>query len=132
MSLGKIMVVDDEEDVVRALGMRLKSAGYEVITAMDGMSATQMAVKHQPDLILLDIGMPGGDGHTVAQRLKSNLKTLTVPIIYLTARANQEDMRKATDLGAAGYLLKPFKSERLLSLVERVLGESRHGHDQEG
>jgi DNA-binding response OmpR family regulator len=124
------MVVDDEEDIVRALSMRLKAAGYEVISAADGLTATQMAVKHQPDLILLDIGMPGGDGHTVAQRLKGNLKTLTVPIIYLTAKANQEDMRKATELGAAGYLLKPFKSERLLSLVERVLDECRHGLDQ--
>jgi DNA-binding response OmpR family regulator len=103
--------------------MRLKSVGYEVISATDGMMATQLAVKENPDLILLDIGMPVGDGHTVAQRLQDNLNTTHIPIIFLTARTNQSDMKKATDVGAAGYLLKPFKSERLLALVERVLAE---------
>jgi DNA-binding response OmpR family regulator len=127
LALAKILVVDDEEDVVKALTLRLKSAGYEVLTAGDGLNATQMAVKHNPELIILDIGMPGGDGHTVAERLKTNMKTLAMPIIYLTARANQTDMKKATELGAAGYLLKPFKGERLLALVERVLEESRQG-----
>ena len=119
----KILIVDDEQDVIKALYMRLKSVGYEVISATDGLMATQLALKEQPDLILLDIGMPVGDGHTVAQRLRDNVKTTQIPIIFLTARANQEDMKKATDVGAAGYLLKPFKSERLLALVERVLSE---------
>jgi DNA-binding response OmpR family regulator len=119
----KILIVDDEQDVIKALYMRLKSTGYEVISATDGLMATQLAVQEQPDLILLDIGMPVGDGHTVAQRLRDNVKTTQIPIIFLTARANQEDMKKATDVGAAGYILKPFKSERLLAVVQRVLSE---------
>jgi CheY-like chemotaxis protein len=121
VSVEKILVVDDEEDVVRAVGMRLKSAGYQVLCASDGLAATQMAVKHMPDLIILDIGMPGGDGHTVAQRLHANVNTMTIPIVFLTARVSKEDMEKASDVGAAGYLMKPFKSERLLSLVDRVI-----------
>ncbi len=87
------------------------------------MSATQKAVQEQPDMIILDIGMPGGDGHTVAQRLRENPTTLDIPIIFLTARVTQTDMDKATAEGAVGYMLKPFNSERLLALVERVLSE---------
>ena len=123
MASAKILLVDDEPDVVASLGMRLGAAGYQIVTASDGMSATQKAVQEQPDMIVLDIGMPGGDGHTVAQRLNENPATAGIPIVFLTARITQEDMNKATAEGAVGYMLKPFNSERLLALVERVLSE---------
>lgn len=106
---------------------RLESAGYEVVSAANGHAVIEMAEKEQPDVIILAIGMSDGDGHTVAHCLKRNLKTLTIPIIYLTARTSHENMQMTTDLGAAGYLLKPFKPERLLSLVERVLEDCACG-----
>ena len=121
MSTARILIVDDEPDLVRALGLRLKAAGYEVLVATDGIRATQIAIREQPSLILLDIGMPGGDGHTVAQRLKNNLRTGSIPVIFLTARNSPEDARKAKDEGAVAYLTKPCKPEDLLAAVARAL-----------
>jgi two-component system, OmpR family, KDP operon response regulator KdpE len=122
MSKAKILVVDDEADVVRSLGIRLRSAGYEVLTAADGWMATQIAADKQPDLIVLDIGMPCGDGHTVAKRLALINKTATIPIVYLTARTGNADVEQALQAGAAGYLTKPFKPDALLNIIGRVLG----------
>jgi DNA-binding response OmpR family regulator len=117
----KILVVDDEPDVIRALTMRLKFAGYEVIAASDGASATRIAVTEQPDLIILDIGLPCGDGHAVASRLCDNSNTATVPIIFLTARTSQADRAKAMEVGAADFISKPFTAVQLLTSVERAL-----------
>jgi two-component system KDP operon response regulator KdpE len=124
----KILVVDDEPEVVKALTMRLKSAGYEVITACDGATATQTAISTQPDLVILDIGMPCGDGHVVAKRLSNNVNTLFVPVIFLTARSSQIDRNQAMDAGAFDYITKPYTSDRLLTSVERAL--SRTGDEQ--
>ncbi len=117
----KILVVEDEPDVIRALTMRLKFAGFEVIVASDGASATRIAVTEQPDFIILDIGLPCGDGHTVARRLRKNMNTTTVPIIFLTARTSQADCAKAMEVGAADFITKPFTADQLLSSVERAL-----------
>jgi DNA-binding response OmpR family regulator len=124
MAKARILIVDDETDVVRSVGLRLKSAGYEVLAAIDGLTGTQVACEQQPDLIILDIGMPCADGHTVAKRLSINLKTMSIPIIYLTARTAADDVDRALKGGAAGYLTKPFKAEALLGLIERVLSGS--------
>ncbi len=99
MPLAKILVVDDEPDIVQAISMRLKSAGYTVISAMDGMQATNVALKETPDLIVLDIGMPAGSGHIVVQRLRDSIKTCHIPIIFLTARTAEQDFRQAIDGG---------------------------------
>jgi DNA-binding response OmpR family regulator len=117
----KILVVDDEPDIVMALAMRLKSVGYVVITAGDGAEATKKAIHEKPDLILLDIGMPCGDGHTIANRLAGSVDTVGIPIIYLTARTSATDRMKAMSLGAYDYITKPFTSERLLGSIERAL-----------
>ena len=125
----KILVVDDEQDIVRALTMRLRAVGYEVITASDGLSGTQKAFQESPDLVILDIGLPGGNGHTVAERLMENNKTMSTPIIFLTARTSEEDRKKAETTHPAGYLTKPFKSQELLDTVSRalMLGHVRQG-----
>jgi DNA-binding response OmpR family regulator len=117
----KILVVDDEPDVIRALTMRLKFAGYEVIVAADGASATRMAITEQPDLIILDIGLPCGDGHMVAHRLCDNMNSTVIPVIFLTARTSQADRAKAMEVGAADFITKPFTAVQLLSSVERAL-----------
>lgn len=121
----KILVVDDEPEIVLALSMRLKAAGYQVITAGDGIEATKKAIHECPDLILLDIGMPCGDGHTVANRLSSSVSTILVPIIYLTARTSPVDRDRALALGAYDYITKPFTPERLLNSVKNALNGIR-------
>lgn len=117
----RVLVVDDDADLVKALHLRLRAAGYEVVSAQDGMTATQMAVKLKPDLIILDIGMPGGDGHVVGRRLRSNPMTTAIPVIYLTARDSEVDRGRALELGAVGYLVKPCNPQALMSMVARSL-----------
>jgi DNA-binding response OmpR family regulator len=121
MSQAKILVVDDEVEIVRAVTMRLRAAGYAVIVAHDGMMATQLAIRESPDLVIMDIGMPCGDGHVVGQRLLENMETMSTPIIYLTARTADVDRKTATANRAAGYLTKPFKAEDLLESVALAL-----------
>jgi DNA-binding response OmpR family regulator len=121
MSLAKILVVDDEVEIVRAVSMRLRAAGYEVIAAHDGMMATKLAIRESPDLVIMDIGMPCGDGHVVAERLLTNFGTSATPIVFLTARTAESDRARAAENHAAGYLTKPFKAEELLTTVSRAL-----------
>ena len=99
MNKGKVLVVDDEPEIVRAVSMRLMANGYEVITATDGNQATSIAMKERPKVIILDIGMPAGSGHVVAKRLRDSAITSSIPIIYLTARTDEKDFQKAFDLG---------------------------------
>lgn len=121
MSKAKVLVVDDELDVVKTVSMRLKTLGYDVITAMDGLEATSKAMQEGPDVIILDIGMPAGDGHIVAERLKSSAKTCLVPIIFLTARTSVEDQQKAFKEGVEKYITKPFDPQELILAIEAVL-----------
>ncbi len=124
MSKAKIMIVDDEPEIIKGLTMRLKANDYEVISAMDGMQATTLAVREQPDLLILDVGMPAGDGHVVAERLRANTVTMHMPIIMLTARTADEDRMQAMKNGVDLYLNKPFKPEELLEAVASCLGIS--------
>jgi DNA-binding response OmpR family regulator len=121
MSQAKILVVDDEVEIARAVTIRLRAAGYEVIVAHDGMMATQLAMREAPDLVIMDIGMPCGDGHVITQRLRDNVETMSTPIIYLTARTAEVDRKRATENRAVGYLTKPFKAEELLATVSHAL-----------
>ena len=121
MSLAKILVVDDEAEIVRAVTMRLRAAGYEVLAANDGLMATKLALHEAPDLVIMDIGIPCGDGHAVASSLLNNVATMSTPVIYLTARTADEDRLRAKENCVAGYLTKPFKADELLSTVARAL-----------
>ena len=113
----KILIVDDEPDIVRALALRLKMAGYDLVTATDGAGALMTAVTEQPDLVLLDIGLPYGDGHFVAARLRSNPKTAHIPILFLSARNAPDDLGDARSSGAVGFIAKPYDPEELLKRV---------------
>lgn len=121
MFKGKILVVDDEPDIVKTVGIRLKASGYKVVSAMDGLQATNIAIIEQPDLIILDINMPAGDGHTVAKRLKHSSKTCSVPILFLTASTNPEDYKKAFDSGVVKYITKPFDPKELIAAVDDLV-----------
>lgn len=117
----RVLVVDDEPDLVRTIGLRLKSAGYEVLTAADGMKATQVAIQHRPDAIVMDIGLPAGDGHTVAERLGDHPSTMCIPVIFLTARTSQEDVNIAKKNHAFAYLVKPYDPVELLQMVNAAI-----------
>jgi DNA-binding response OmpR family regulator len=117
----KILVVDDEPDIVRALRMRLVAQGYEVLTASDGMQATTIAIKQQPALVILDLGMPGGDGFVVVERLRASARTNAIPILILTARAGEAERERARAMGVERYLTKPFDARQLLATVTELI-----------
>lgn len=119
----KILIVDDEADIVMSLSKRLHFAGYEIAVAGDGEEATRVALKMQPDIIILDIGMPCGDGHVVADRIRANVNTMFAQIIFLTARVGEADRDRALQAGAYGYLTKPFKPDELLRMIESALAD---------
>lgn len=115
----KILVVDDEEDVAKALKVRLKANGYHVVFAFDSVEAFTMANKERPDLIILDIMIPGGGGFVVAERLKQSTATHHIPIIILTGISGGEE--RAYKVGASGYVMKPYHPEKLLETINNAL-----------
>jgi DNA-binding response OmpR family regulator len=121
MSKGRVLIVEDEIDIVRALDLRLCFYGYEVVTANNGVEALAVAITTHPDLVILDIGLPDGDGYTVAQSLLENRDTRSIPIIFLTARTSDEDRERAFMAGIARFLTKPCKAEDLLDTVDRAI-----------
>ncbi|MGO8990021.1 MAG: response regulator [bacterium] len=123
MAKNKILVVDDEEDMARALNLRLKANGYNVVFASDSVQAFAIANQENPDLILLDIIIPGGGGFVVAERLKQSAATHRIPIIFLTGIPGGEE--RAYKLGASGYIMKPYQPEELMEAIHNALETSR-------
>jgi DNA-binding response OmpR family regulator len=119
MAKEKILVVDDEQDVAKALKVRLKANGYHVVLASDSVQAFIMANKEKPDLIILDIMIPGGGGFVVAERLKQSQATHHIPIIFLTGIPGGEE--RAYKLGASGYVMKPYHPDELMQTIHRAL-----------
>jgi len=127
----KILIVDDERDIVKALTIRLQRAGYEVVTAFDGAQGIFMAHKEKPDLIILDIRMPAGNGFNVAEKLKQSVDTPAIPVIFLTGSPEKDSEKKAMALGARFYIKKPYDPEELLDAIERAVeGGSDPSQDQ--
>ncbi len=113
-----VLLVEDDKKVALALGIRLKAMGYAVVTASDAVSAVSQARKSEPDVILLDINLPGGDGFLVAERLQQLVQTAASPIIFITASKRSELKLKAKELGAVRFLEKPFDATRLADAIE--------------
>ena len=116
-----IMVVEDNPDLLLGLALRLKSAGHTVVSAMNGDDAMPLALRERPNVILMDIGLPGRSGHLVATELAGNAATRNIPIIYLTARHEFKHRLRAAEKGAAAYLLKPCSPDHLFRTIESVL-----------
>jgi len=119
--MARILVVDDEPELVQSLSKRLRSLGYEVLNAFNGREAIYVATNETPDLIILDINMPGLSGHEVATQLQSSIKTFTIPIIFLTASNTQVDYDEAFREGAVKYITKPFDPQELVKTVQITL-----------
>ena len=119
----KILVVEDDKRIVMALAVRLKGKGYDVVAAYDAVMAMTIAMHHRPDLVLLDISMPGGNGFMVAKRLQNEATTAGIPLIFLTASKQPGLRENAQDLGAVGFFEKPYEAEDLLAAIDGALGE---------
>lgn len=128
----RILIIDDELDFVKMLQARLQIEGYEVLVAEDGTKGLQIARKERPDVIILDIMMPGMDGHMVCDMLKKSALTWSIPIIYLTAKIGQADELLAMEKGAKHYLTKPYNPGVLLEMVKSAILETDQVQKKEG
>ncbi len=117
----RILVIDDERDLVELIRLNLQRNGYEVLYAHDGKVGLEIARKHLPDLIILDLMMPGLTGQEVATRLKGDSQTAAIPLLMLTARSEETDIIVGLSLGADDYVSKPFSMKVLLARVAAVL-----------
>jgi DNA-binding response OmpR family regulator len=123
----KILVVDDEKDIVETVAYNLRRHGYDVAMAYDGADALVVAFREAPDLILLDLMLPGLDGMEVARRLKADPRTTATPLVMLTAKGEETDVVIGLTLGADDYVTKPFSMKILLARLNTVL---RRGEPQ--
>lgn len=118
----KILVVDDDPDLVRAMRSRLLANNFEVTTATNGYSAIASSYKQRPSLIILDLGLPAGDGFVILDRLQNSDELASIPVIVLSARDPQNNEERALKAGAAAFLQKPADNEELLELIRVTLG----------
>jgi CheY-like chemotaxis protein len=116
-----ILIVDDGVDSWNLLSTALKTHNYYPVWAADGMQAISAARRHEPRAILLDLGLPGGDGFYVLERFKSNTRLSDIPVIVVTGHDRKEAEERAQRLGAAGYVQKPVNVDELITNLQQVL-----------
>ncbi len=117
-----VLVADDDEDILALVEYRLMRNGFEVLVARDGEEALQLAAERIPDLAILDVMMPRIDGFDATRRLRANATTARIPVILLTARAQEADVTRGFEAGADDYLRKPFSPQELAMRVQAILG----------
>jgi CheY-like chemotaxis protein len=122
MAMAKILIVDDDQDIRQVLGHRLKARGYEAVFAGDAISAVNQARKEAPDLILLDLSMPAGDGYLVIERIKAMPALEGTPVIIVSARDPLAEEQRFISSGADAFFRKPFDYDELLAAISRALG----------
>ena len=120
----KILVVDDELNVLKVIASRLKANNYDVVTASDGTYAVKRALEEKPDLIILDIKMPAGGGISVFENLRRLDSVMMTPVIFITAHPTEEIKKQVLEMGAEDFVAKPFDPDDLLAKVRKALGEN--------
>ena len=120
--MAKILIVEDDQDTRQLLRIRLEANGYEIAFAADAVTALRVARDERPDLVLLDMGLPGGDGVVVMERLKSFPALESIPVIVVSAREPETTEARATEAGARAFLQKPIDMDALLAAVRGALG----------
>jgi DNA-binding response OmpR family regulator len=121
MERPKILIVDDDPDLRRAMKIRLRANHYDAVQASDGHSAIAMAQKEQPSLIILDLGLPAGDGFAVLKRLQDAGTLSRIPVIVLTGRGPQFNEQQAMQAGAAAFFQKPADDRELLDVIRKTV-----------
>jgi DNA-binding response OmpR family regulator len=119
-----ILVVDDDPDMRQTLQIRLKANGYDVHCAEDGMGAISEARKQTPDLIVLDLGLPAGDGFVVLDFLKKNVDLSSIPVIVLSGRDRRANEERVLNAGGKAFLQKPVQTNEFLAVIEHTLNET--------
>jgi DNA-binding response OmpR family regulator len=117
----KILIIDDDSDIRKGLNIRLRASSYKTAFAGDGVGAISVARRELPDLILLDLGLPAGDGFQVLERLKMNTELAHIPVIVLSARDPEATEKRAMKAGARAYFQKPVDDEELLAAIGSAL-----------
>lgn len=127
----KILAVDDEKHIVRLIQVNLERAGYQVVTAFDGVEALKKVQEENPDLVVLDVMMPQMDGFETLKNLKANPQTRDIPVIMLTAKAQDADVFRGWQSGVDCYLTKPFNPLELLTFVKRIFESLEDDTDED-
>jgi two-component system alkaline phosphatase synthesis response regulator PhoP/two-component system response regulator VicR len=125
----KILAVDDERHIVRLVQVNLERQGYDVVTAFDGKEALEKIAAENPDLVVLDVMMPYMDGFEVLQTIRKNPETRELPVIMLTAKAQDADVFRGWQQGVDCYLTKPFNPMELITFVRRIFKSLEEGED---
>jgi len=126
MQIRKVLLAEDEEDIQKVAKMSLQFQGkWEVVIAGNGEECLKKVGQEHPDLILLDAMMPRMDGYETCRRLKADPATRHIPVIFLTAKAQESEIRKGLELGAIGYLVKPFDPMKLAAQIRQILEAGR-------
>lgn len=120
-TMPKVVVAEDERDILELIRFILEFNGFDVVTADNGEEAVQKTLAEKPDLVLLDVRMPRMTGHQACQALKANSKTRGIPIVFLSARGQEADVKYGLSLGAVDYILKPFSPEELPDRLRKAL-----------
>jgi two-component system alkaline phosphatase synthesis response regulator PhoP len=126
----KILAVDDEKHIVRLVEINLIKEGFEVMTATNGREALESVAAKRPDLIVMDVMMPEMDGFAALKKLKENPETADIPVIMLTAKAQDADVFKGWQSGADLYLTKPFNPSELITFVQRIFENQEETKDE--
>ena len=119
-----VLVVDDSGLIRLVVSDELHKKGYDAITASDGLKALRVASSKNPDLILLDVMLPGMDGFETCRRLKQDAVTKSIPVVFMTSKDKKEDTAKGMQVGAAAYLIKPFEGDELYRTVSKIIGKA--------
>ena len=127
----KVLIVDDEPNIVLSVEFLMKREGYDVMTAADGQEALDMLEDAKPDLMILDVMMPRKNGFEVCEAVRSHPKFGSLPILMLTAKGREAEMKKGLSLGADAYVTKPFSTHDLIDRVGRLLADGSAGGDGE-
>ncbi len=121
----KILVVDDEPDIVQVVSFRLRNAGYDVVTALSGRKGLDLVESERPDLILLDLRLPDIEGYDICEKLKNDEKYKSIPVVLLTASIISGSVKKLESSGADDCILKPFDYEDLLEIVGKLIKKAK-------
>jgi two-component system alkaline phosphatase synthesis response regulator PhoP len=127
MAMQKILIVDDDTDLCQALKLRLRANHYDTVHAVDGYSAIAQAYKEHPNLIILHLGLPAGDGFVVLDRLQRDDKLSSIPVVVLTARDPETNEWRALQAGACAFFQKPADNAELLNVIQATLVQAAVG-----
>jgi phosphate regulon transcriptional regulator PhoB len=125
----KVLVIDDEKDIVALLRYHLEKAGFQCVEGMDGAAALRLIREHHPDLVILDLMLPGMDGLEICRQLRQDAATVRLPILMLTAKAEEVDRVVGLEVGADDYVVKPFSPRELIARIKAILRRAQEPAD---